>query len=263
VYHRFLGIAEEGDFDRPGEGVSVNIPIVVASGITHTFGSGPTAFTALRSIDLEVHRGEVLLLKGPSGSGKTTLLHILGCLLRPTTGVVMVQGKPTGLLTEDERGVLRLQHFGFVFQAYNLFPMLTATENVMVALDLMGVLTRAARGRACELLSLMGLNHRLDAYPGALSSGEKQRVAIARALAGNAEILMADEPTAALDAENGLKAMELFRMLAHEQNRAVIIVTHDPRILHLADRIVALEDGRITAKPSALPNFQGLAIGAA
>jgi len=225
-------------------------PVIIASGITHTFGSGPTAFTALRGLDLDIHAAEVLLLMGPSGSGKTTLLHILGCLLRPTEGTVLLHGRPTGSLSEDERGGLRLRHFGFIFQAYNLFPVLTATENVMVALDLMGVPPRLARGRARELLTQVGLSHRLDAYPGELSSGQKQRVAIARALAGDAEILMADEPTAALDAENGLKAMELFRMLAREQQRAVVIVTHDPRILHLADRIVALEDGRITTEPS-------------
>jgi putative ABC transport system ATP-binding protein len=241
----------------------MNVPVVAASGITHTFGSGPTAFTALRSVDLEIRLGEVLLLMGPSGSGKTTLLHILGCLLRPTKGTVMVQAKSTGALSEDERGVLRLRHFGFIFQAYNLFPVLTTTENVMVALDLMGVSTRVARERAHELLSLVGLEHRLDAYPGELSSGQKQRVAIARALAGDPEILMADEPTAALDAENGLRAMELFRMLAHEQQRAVIIVTHDPRILHLADRIVALEDGHIVAKPTVARGFPDLATGAA
>jgi len=224
-------------------------PVIAASGITHTFGSGPTAFTALRAVGLEVHAGEVLLLMGPSGSGKTTLVHILGCLLRPTEGNVVLNGHAVGSLGDDALGALRLRNFGFVFQAYNLFPMLTATENVMVALDLMGVRSRAARVRARELLTLVGLQHRLDAYPNELSSGQKQRVAIARALAGDPEILMADEPTAALDAENGLKAMQLFCMLAHRQRRAVVIVTHDQRIVHLADRIVHIEDGRVVSPP--------------
>ena len=224
-------------------------PVIVASDITQTFGSGPTAFTALRTVGLEVYPGEVLLLMGPSGSGKTTLVHILGCLLRPTEGNVILNGHAVGSLGDDALGALRLRNFGFVFQAHNLFPMLTATENVMVALDLMGVTSRAARIRARELLTLVGLEHRLDAYPNELSSGQKQRVAIARALAGDPEILMADEPTAALDAENGLKAMELFCMLAHRQRRAVVIVTHDQRIVHLADRIVHIEDGRVVSPP--------------
>jgi len=228
----------------------MKIPVIAASGVTHAFGSGPTAFTALRSIGLEVFPGEVLLLMGPSGSGKTTLVHILGCLLRPTEGTVALHGEIIGSLSDDTLGALRLRNFGFVFQAYNLFPMLTATENVMVALDLMGVSSRAARKRARELLSLVGLEHRLDAYPNEMSSGQKQRVAIARALAGDPEILIADEPTAALDAENGFKAMELFCMLAHRQGRAVVIVTHDPRIVHLADRIVRIEDGRIITGPN-------------
>jgi putative ABC transport system ATP-binding protein len=236
-------------------------PVVIAGGVSHTFGTGPTAFTALRSVDLEVRAGEVLLLMGPSGSGKTTLLHILGCLLRPTAGAITLHGKPTRSLNEDQLGALRLQHFGFVFQAHNLFPMLTATENVMVALDLMGVARGAARDHARKLLTLVGLAERLDTYPAQLSGGQKQRVAIARALAGDPQILMADEPTAALDAENGLKAMELFGMLAHHQQRAVVIVTHDPRILHLADRIVHLEDGRIVERPS-VQGSPALAMGA-
>lgn len=241
----------------------MKVPVIVASGVGHTFGSGPTAFTALRSVGLEVFPGEVLLLMGPSGSGKTTLVHILGCLLRPTEGSVVLNGEATASLGEDALGALRLRNFGFVFQAYNLFPMLTVTENVMVALDLMGVRARDARVRARELLALVGLQNRLDAYPKELSSGQKQRVAIARALAGDPEILMADEPTAALDAENGLKAMELFCMLAHQQQRAVVIVTHDTRIVHLADRIVHIEDGRIVPTPhvpsSSPPPATGLA----
>jgi putative ABC transport system ATP-binding protein len=238
-------------------------PVVIASDINHSFGSGSTIFTALRKIDLEIYTGEVLLLMGPSGSGKTTLLHILGCLIKPTAGAITVEGKSTRPLGEEELAALRLQHFGFVFQAYNLFPVLTATENVMVMLDLLGVERRVAQDRARDLLNLVGLGHRLDNYPSQLSSGQKQRVAIARALAGDPPILMADEPTAALDAEAGLKAMELFHMLAHRQKRAVVIVTHDPRIVRFGDRMVHIEDGRIVPHPSVLPESTNIAVGAA
>ncbi|MGA8170972.1 MAG: ABC transporter ATP-binding protein [Methylocystis sp.] len=201
--------------------------------------------TVLQDVDIDIYASEVLLLIGPSGSGKTTLLHILGRLLHPMHGVVELHGKPTAFLDADELAMQRLKHFGFVFQAYNLFPVLTAAENVMVALDLLGASKRVAKDRARELLEVVGLGDRLDAYPSHLSSGQRQRVAIARALAGDPEILMADEPTAALDAENGLKAMELFRTLARERRCAVVIVTHDPRTQRFADRIVHLEDGRI------------------
>jgi putative ABC transport system ATP-binding protein len=233
-------------------------PVVIASRVTHSFDSGPTAFTALRQIDLEIYTNEVLLLVGPSGSGKTTLLHILGCLLKPTAGVITLHGKAIQSLNEEQLAALRLQHFGFVFQSYNLFPVLTATENVMVTLDLLGVRRHAAQDRARDLLKLVGLGHRLDSYPSQLSSGQRQRVAIARALASDPPILMADEPTAALDAETGLKAMELLHMLAHRQHRAVVVVTHDPRIFHFADRVVHIEDGRVVVSDS--PN---LAMGAA
>jgi putative ABC transport system ATP-binding protein len=193
----------------------------------------------------------VLLLMGPSGSGKTTLLHILGALLTPTSGEVFLRENPIAHLSEEERGALRLKRFGFIFQSYNLFPMLTATENVLVAFDLARADLREGREKARALLRQVGLGDRLDAFPHAMSGGQKQRVAIARALAGDPEILMADEPTAALDAESGLRTMELFRRLAHEQGRAVVIVTHDPRILSLADRIVRIEDGWIVNTPEA------------
>jgi len=223
----------------------MNQPVVVASGITHSFGSGANRSTVLHDINLEIHAGEVLMLMGPSGSGKTTLLNIIGCLLQPTEGTVRLHGQPVHQLTIEKLAALRLQHFGFVFQSHNLFPVLTATENVMVALDLLGVKRSSAQERARELLAHVGLGHRLDNYPAQLSIGQKQRVAIARALAADPPILMADEPTASLDSETGLKAIEFFRMLAHHQHRAVVIVTHDPRIFHFADRVVHIEDGRI------------------
>jgi len=222
--------------------------VISASGVSHSFNTGPAPVTVLRDIDLEVYAGEVLMLVGPSGSGKTTLLHILGRLLSPTSGVVTLYGKNTQSLVEEELAALRLKYFGFIFQAYNLFPVLTATENVMVMLDLLGAPRQIARDRAQELLRSVGLGQRLDSYPSQLSSGQRQRVAIARALAGDPRILMADEPTAALDAESGLRAMELLQLLAHQQERAVVIVTHDPRILHFADRVIHLEDGQIAER---------------
>jgi putative ABC transport system ATP-binding protein len=227
----------------------VNALVVRAENVSQVFGAGETAFTALHSVDIEVRRGEVLLLMGPSGSGKTTLLHILGALRRPTSGQVWVNGEPIEGLSEEQRGAFRLKYFGFVFQSYNLFPVLTATENVLVSLDLARADLREGRLRARRLLCQVGLEKRLDAFPNELSGGQKQRVAIARALAGDPLILMADEPTGALDAESGRRTMELFRRLAHDQKRAVVIITHDPRILPLADRIVCIEDGRISPQP--------------
>jgi putative ABC transport system ATP-binding protein len=235
----------------------MSAPALGVKGVGHVFGSGATAFTALHSVDLDVRAGEALLLMGPSGSGKTTLLHILGALLRPTSGRVLLNGQSIEQLDEEQRGALRLKYFGFVFQSYNLFPVLTATENVLVAFDLARADLRKGRVRARELLASVGLANRLDAYPNELSGGQKQRVAIARALAGDPQFLLADEPTAALDAESGQKAMELFRRLAHEQGRALVIVSHDPRIVPLADRIVHIEDGRIVTQPAiaaAVPN---------
>jgi putative ABC transport system ATP-binding protein len=227
----------------------MSAPALGITGVGHVFGSGATAFTALHSVDLDVRCGEVLLLMGPSGSGKTTLLHILGALLRPTSGRVLLNGRSIEHLDEERRGELRLKYFGFVFQNYNLFPVLTAMENVLVAFDLAWADLRKGRARARDLLELVGLANRLDAYPNQLSGGQKQRVAIARALAGDPQFLLADEPTAALDARSGHQAMDLFRRLAHQQGRAVVIVSHDPRILPLADRTVHIEDGSILAQP--------------
>lgn len=218
---------------------------IAAHAITHVFGEGANTFTALKGVDFRAQHGEIVLIMGPSGSGKTTLVQIIGGLLTPTGGQVLFGGQDVARLDLEARGRLRLKHFGFVFQAYNLFPTLTARENVMVALDLLGQPRHMARNRAGELLDSVGLGDRLDSYPAQLSGGQKQRVAIARALANDPDILIADEPTAALDAVSGQRAMELFRTLSRDHGRAVIIVTHDPRILPLGDRIVFIEDGRI------------------
>jgi putative ABC transport system ATP-binding protein len=222
---------------------------VSARDITKSYSSGAATAHALDRVSLDVEGGEVVLLMGPSGSGKTTLLSIMGCILRPTSGSVRVLGREVTTLNEKELPRLRRSHIGFVFQGFNLFPALTAGENVELALDLKNIRGRAARRRAGELLENMGLDDKYDALPANLSGGEKQRVAIARALAGEPEIILADEPTAALDSHNGRAVIETLRDLAHERGRAVVIVTHDNRTRDFADRIVHIEDGMILESP--------------
>jgi len=218
---------------------------ITVRGVTRTFGAGAAVVRALDGVDVDVRNGEVMLLMGPSGSGKTTLLSIMGCILRPSAGSVRIGGREVSGLPERALPQVRLRYVGFVFQGFNLFPTLTAGENVELALDLHGVRGRAARRRARERLDQVGLAEKYRSYPADLSGGEKQRVAIARALAGDPEIILADEPTAALDSQSGQVVMELLRDLAHGRGRAVVLVTHDSRILPYADRVVHIEDGRI------------------
>lgn len=199
----------------------------------------------LKGIDLEINRGEVTLVMGPSGSGKTTLLSIMGSILRPTTGSVNICGEEITTLSEKRLPYVRLNHIGFVFQAFNLIRSLTVAGNLKVSLGLKGIRGQTAKKRIVELLEQVGLGHKLNAYPRDLSGGQKQRVAIARALAGEPSIILADEPTASIDAENIQAVMDLLVSLAHDQNRAVVIVTHDNRLLEYADRIVQLENGMI------------------
>jgi len=200
---------------------------------------------ALVNVNLDVQGGEMMMLIGPSGSGKTTLLSIMGCILRPTSGSVRIGGREVTSLTEKELPRVRLDHVGFIFQSFNLFHALTAGENIELALDLKGIKGRKARLRASQLLADVDLADKYRAHPADLSGGEKQRVAIARALAGEPDIILADEPTAALDSHSGRTVIELLRGLARQRDRAVVIVTHDPRTLESADRIVHIEDGRI------------------
>jgi putative ABC transport system ATP-binding protein len=216
--------------------------------VVKRYGSGASQVRALEGVDLDVRPGEVLALMGPSGSGKTTLLSIMGCILRATGGSVKVEGREMVGLPESEMPRIRLRHFGFIFQGFNLFPALTARENVAIALDLKGVPKRLARGRAEELLADVGLADKAGRHPADLSGGEKQRVAIARALAGDPPVVLADEPTAALDSASGKTVMTILSSLAHERARAVVIVTHDPRVLGYADRVVRIADGRIVAE---------------
>lgn len=217
-------------------------------GLAKTYGSGETATHALRGVDLDVNFGEMLMLVGASGSGKTTLVSIMGCILSASAGSCLVNGIETVGASPSRLPRIRLENIGFIFQAFNLFPALTAQENVEVALDLKGVRGGSGRRRAAELLERVGLGAKLRSKPADLSGGQKQRVAIARALAGDPRIVLADEPTAALDAESGVLVMDMLRDLALEKDRAVVVVTHDDRIFRYADRVVKIDDGRITAE---------------
>jgi putative ABC transport system ATP-binding protein len=215
--------------------------------LTKTYAEGSAGTLALRGVDLDAHSGELLMLMGISGSGKTTLLSIMGCILTASSGSVQVAGQEVTMLRENELPAIRLNHIGFVFQGFNLFPTLTAGENVELMLDLKRVPTVQGRRRAAELLDQVGLGANYNSFPADLSGGQKQRVAIARALAGDPEIILADEPTAALDSHTGRTVMEMMKTLAHDRGRAVVIVTHDSRVLDFADRIVKIEDGAIAA----------------
>ncbi|HYP28141.1 MAG TPA: ABC transporter ATP-binding protein [Blastocatellia bacterium] len=215
-------------------------------GLTKVYSSGAAAVRALDGVSLDVNSGEVVLLMGPSGSGKTTLLSIMGCILQASSGSVRVRGREVVGLTERHLPAIRLHHIGFIFQGFNLFPTLTAGENVEVALDLKGVRGKEAKRRAASLLAQVGLSDKYGSFPADLSGGQKQRVAIARALAGEPDIILADEPTAALDSHSGRLIMEILRDLAHDQGRAVVIVTHDNRTFDYADRRAHIEDGRLT-----------------
>ncbi len=219
--------------------------VIEAIDVAKLLGSGAAEVQALRGISLSLHSGELTLLMGPSGSGKTTLLSVLGCMLTPTRGTVRIRGRSIEGADPEELARLRRDHVGFVFQSYHLFPTLTATDNVRIALDVRGERDRRAIVKSRELLARVGLSHRSAAYPRELSSGEKQRVAIARAIVGNPSIILADEPTAALDAANGHAIMTILSEIAKDRSRGVLVVTHDPRLLPFADRIVHIEDGRI------------------
>ena len=211
------------------------------------FQEGARGVPVLHGIDLDVGAGEVVLIMGPSGSGKTTLLSIMGCILRATSGSVRIAEREVATLPERELPAVRLQHIGFIFQGFNLFPTLTVGENVELSLDLKGVPTARAKEEARRLLEQVDLADKCDSFPADLSGGQKQRVAVARALAGSPSLILADEPTAALDSHSGRNVMRILQNLAHAQNKAVVVVTHDNRVLEFGDRIVRMEDGRIVS----------------
>jgi putative ABC transport system ATP-binding protein len=224
-------------------------PTISVKNVTKTYGSGSVAFQALRGVDFEASAGEFVLLAGPSGSGKTTLLSIMGCVLAPSTGEVRIFDETVTGKKERELPRLRLSYIGFIFQGHNLLASLDARENVAMPMRMRGWSVREANREAEHLLTRVGLADKMDRPAAELSGGQRQRVAIARALAGAPPIILADEPTAALDAETGMSVTTLLKEMAREGGHTVVVVTHDNRIFHLADRIVSIEDGRIV--PSA------------
>lgn len=214
--------------------------------VSKIYGRGRTAVKANSNLNLQVKTGEIVLIMGPSGSGKTTLLSVAGLLLHPSEGQIIINGQDVTNLNQRQMAALRLHALGFIFQAYNLLGALNARENVEVVMNLAGMKGAKARQRAIELLTLLGLEHRLNHKPADLSGGEKQRVAIARALANNPPLILADEPTGNLDSKTGQEVMELLCCgLGRDQGRAIVIVTHDHRLRQIADRVLWLEDGQL------------------
>ena len=217
--------------------------ILEVHGLTKVFGSGRAAVRAVDGLSLSVRRGELVLVMGPSGSGKTTLLTLIGGLLRPTSGIVRVNGLEITSLKERQLTKFRRHYLGFIFQSFNLLESLNARENVEAALNFAGVGGRKARKRAVQLLSDLGMADRLRARPRTLSGGERQRVSIARALANDPQLILADEPTANLDSRHGHEVVELLHDIARQQQRTIIIVSRDHRIRDVADRVLWLQDG--------------------
>jgi putative ABC transport system ATP-binding protein len=227
--------------------------IVEIRDISKHFGEGAARVDALRDVSLDIHAGTVIGLRGPSGSGKSTLLNVIGCILEPNSGRMTLNGELVYDQTWLRRDLrqLRLEKIGFIFQAHNLLPFLNAWENVAVAHILTGASRSVARNRAMDLLAYLGVEKRSEAMPGQLSGGEAQRIAIARALANDPRIILADEPTAALDSQRAGTVMDLLRRVAEEQGSAVIVVTHDEKIFDRFDRIYTLRDGALE-QPAAL-----------
>jgi putative ABC transport system ATP-binding protein len=228
---------------------------IETQGLRKVYGSGNTEVVAMKDVSIRVRRGEVVALLGPSGSGKSTFLTAVGLINPPTAGRVLIGGQLVldGPRPRTDLRVFRRRHIGFVFQKSNLIPFLTARENVQIALELNDWSPSRARSRAMTLLGALGVGDRADNLPSMLSGGQQQRVAVARALANEPSIILADEPTAALDSHRGRQVMELFARVAHEQGTGVIVVTHDHRSLDLFDTTYEMEDGAIlTAEQAGL-----------
>lgn len=225
----------------------VESALVELRGLGKHFGDGPTRVDALAGVDLDVRAGEVIGLLGPSGSGKSTLLNLVGCILEPTAGTMRLDGEEVwnGEWKRKDLRRLRLEKIGFIFQFHNLLPFLNAWENIAIVRTLLGDPTAAAQRRAFDLLDYLKMSHRREAMPAQLSGGEAQRVAIARALANDSRIILADEPTAALDSERALAVIELLRTAALERHAAVLVVTHDDKIFGRLDKKIHLRDGRL------------------
>jgi putative ABC transport system ATP-binding protein len=220
---------------------------VTCRNLIKDYGSGDSRVRALRGVDLDIAPGQLTLPVGPSGCGKTTLISILAATLDPTSGDVSVLGRDLRRLSKREKAAFRAQNVGFVFQQFNLLPALTAAENVAVPLVINGHSKAAAVARATEVLIAVGLGDRSQSLPSQLSGGQQQRVAIARALVHKPRLLVADEPTSAIDASTGQAIMELIRQVAMQPDRVAVVVTHDARVFSFGDRIITLEDGRVAA----------------
>jgi putative ABC transport system ATP-binding protein len=225
--------------------------VLAVDRVTKVFEEGRQRVLVLKGITMDVAAGEVVALEGPSGSGKTTLLSIAGCILTPTSGEVEVAGTRVRRADPAALREVRRRSIGFVFQQYNLFPALSALENVEYSLNVRGVGGRAARREAERVLDRVGLGDRLHFLPRDLSGGQKQRVAIARALAGSPPVVLADEPTANLDTAVGGQVLDLFRELAKGEQRGLLVVTHDPKVRRIADRVVAIRDGALVSEGEA------------
>jgi len=226
----------------------MNEKVLAVRDVTKVFDEGRQRVHVLKGITMDVAQGEVVALEGPSGSGKTTLLSIMGCILTPSSGELEVAGRRVGAADAADAAALRevrRRSIGFVFQQYNLFPALTALENVEYSLNVRGTRGRGAHDEAKRVLERVGLAERAGFLPRDLSGGQKQRVAIARALAGSPPVLLADEPTANLDTAVGGQILDLFQQLAKSEGRGVLVVTHDPNVRRIADRVVGIRDGRL------------------
>ncbi|MBR9868106.1 MAG: ATP-binding cassette domain-containing protein [Oceanospirillales bacterium] len=229
--------------------------ILQANNITKCFGRDASEVRAVDDVSLKIRRGEMVLIMGPSGSGKTTLLSILGALLSPTAGSVIVCGTDISAMKESELAALRAQKVGFVFQAFNLFEALTVKENILFPASLTAQGIKGATARLDALLDKLGLNERQNALPSTLSGGEKQRVAIARAMINQPPIILADEPTGNLDSHKGQEVMMILHDIARDDDCAVLMVTHDPRVEEIADRVLWLEDGSLRDRKSELHSW--------
>jgi putative ABC transport system ATP-binding protein len=221
--------------------------VIEAHDIVKVFQEGREKVHVLKGVSLSLNRGEIVALEGPSGSGKTTLLSIMGCILSPTSGEVIVAGERANMSKPAQLAAIRRKSLGFVFQQFNLFPALTVTENVEYALNIRGII-KNARDIAHEAIDAVGLSERRDFLPRDLSGGQKQRVAIARALASKPPVLLVDEPTANLDSQVGMQILDLFRELARTFNQALLIVTHDPKVRQIVDRVESIHDGQLVAE---------------
>jgi putative ABC transport system ATP-binding protein len=237
---------DNGNIGLAAEPTSSTDPVISCRGVTKSYGSGAAKVAALRGLDLEVRRGELLMVVGPSGCGKTTLVSVIASILRPDSGECHVLGRDLQGMDERERAYFRRESIGFVFQLFNLLPALTAVENVAIPLLIEGTSWDNATAHARSMIEAVGLGARASTLPGRLSGGEQQRVAIARALVHDPALVVCDEPTSNLDHETGHAIMEILSEVGKRPDRTIIVVTHDARIFEFADRIARMDDGKIT-----------------